>query len=230
MNIIQVIKDLDEFIIDNGCVRLEDTVMNKGRESPYYINIRNIAENGYQRMRDFSLYGVEFYNRNMLNGIFVGIPSCATHFANEINRQLLKIPNFTQMTGYKDLPPIELRKTPKAHGNVRNKHFAIAPPRGARLIVLEDTTTVARTITEKIPHIEEAGYQIESVVCIVDRLEISDDRRYTARSAVEDMGYKFHSMTDSSRLLPKAVKRLNPSQDRIDKIRAYSHWSIPCPI
>jgi orotate phosphoribosyltransferase len=86
------------------------------------------------------------------------------------------------------LPAFIVRKEPKGHGTLSSIEGAKTFPKGAPLLVLEDTATTGGSALKAVDRLLEAGFRVEAVLSIVDREE-------GAREAVEARGLKFFSLS-----------------------------------
>ncbi len=91
-------------------------------------------------------------------------------------------------------PPLDavyVRKASKRHGTRKLLEGAghLAP--GAKLAVVEDTVTTGGSTRRAIQAIREAGFDVEGVVTVVDRLE-------GGATAIRDEGVRFSALYDRS--------------------------------
>ena len=82
---------------------------------------------------------------------------------------------------------VYVRKDAKDHGSKRlvEGDTRLAP--GASLVILEDVTTTGGSTLKAVEKLRAAGYRVESVVTLVDRLE-------GGREAIEAAGLRFSAI------------------------------------
>ncbi|MBE9052675.1 orotate phosphoribosyltransferase [Nostocales cyanobacterium LEGE 11386] len=68
------------------------------------------------------------------------------------------------------IPALIIRKEAKGHGT---KAYIEGPnlPEGAKIIVLEDVVTTGRSAMKAVERLREAGYTVDSVISLIDRLQ-----------------------------------------------------------
>ncbi len=86
------------------------------------------------------------------------------------------------------MPAFIVRKAPKDHGTLAWIEGAKTFPKGAKLVVLEDVATTGASALKAVEKLREAGFAVEAIVTVVDRLE-------GAREAVTAAGIKFFSLS-----------------------------------
>ena len=82
---------------------------------------------------------------------------------------------------------VYVRKDAKDHGSRRQLEGDTRLPPGASLVILEDVTTTGGSTLKAVEKLRAAGYQISSVVTLVDRLE-------GGREAIEAAGLRFSAI------------------------------------
>lgn len=87
------------------------------------------------------------------------------------------------------IPAFIVRKQPKDHGTLAWIEGAKTFPKGAKLVVLEDVVTTGGSSLKAVEKLEEAGFKVEAILTVVDRLE-------GARETIEAKGIKFFSLCD----------------------------------
>ena len=82
---------------------------------------------------------------------------------------------------------VYVRKDAKDHGSKRlvEGDTRLAP--GASLVILEDVTTTGGSTLKAVEKLRAAGYRVESVITLVDRLE-------GGREAIEAAGLRFSAI------------------------------------
>ena len=82
---------------------------------------------------------------------------------------------------------VYVRKGVKDHGSKRLVEGDTRLPPGASLVILEDVTTTGGSTLAAVEKLRDAGYQVSSVVTLVDRLE-------GGREAIEAAGLRFSAI------------------------------------
>ncbi len=85
------------------------------------------------------------------------------------------------------IPAFLVRKEPKGHGTLSSIEGAKTYPKGAKLVVLEDTATTGGSALKAVDRLLEAGFAVDAVISVVDRNE-------GAKAAIEARGIKFFSL------------------------------------
>ena len=73
----------------------------------------------------------------------------------------------------RDLNAIIIRKEPKGHGTASQVEGKL-PPKGSKVTVLEDVTTTGESSLKAVNVLRDLGYEVNTVVSIVDRQEGAD--------------------------------------------------------
>jgi orotate phosphoribosyltransferase len=66
------------------------------------------------------------------------------------------------------LPALIIRKEAKGHGTMAYIEGPTLPP-GAKVVVLEDVVTTGQSALIAVKRLQEAGYQVEHIIALVDR-------------------------------------------------------------
>ncbi|MBX3222774.1 MAG: orotate phosphoribosyltransferase [Labilithrix sp.] len=82
---------------------------------------------------------------------------------------------------------VYVRKDAKDHGSKRQLEGDTRLPPNASLVILEDVTTTGGSTLKAVEKLRAAGYRVESVVTLVDRLE-------GGREAIEAAGLRFSAI------------------------------------
>lgn len=82
---------------------------------------------------------------------------------------------------------VYVRKDAKDHGSKRLVEGDTRLVAGASLVILEDVTTTGGSTLKAVEKLRAAGYRVESVVSLVDRLE-------GGREAIEAAGLRFSAI------------------------------------
>jgi orotate phosphoribosyltransferase len=66
------------------------------------------------------------------------------------------------------IPALIIRKEAKGHGTMAYIEGPTLPP-GAKVVVLEDVVTTGQSALKAVERLQEAGYEVEQVIALVDR-------------------------------------------------------------
>jgi orotate phosphoribosyltransferase len=76
--------------------------------------------------------------------------------------------SFAERDQYKPLPALIVRKEPKKHGTqLYIEGFEGAP--GSRVVIIDDVCTTGGSSIKAIRRVEETGYTVVAVICLLDR-------------------------------------------------------------
>jgi orotate phosphoribosyltransferase len=89
------------------------------------------------------------------------------------------------------LDAVYIRKASKEHGTRKMLEGADGLSQGAKLAVVEDTVTTGGSTLRAIQAVRDAGFEVEGVVAVVDRLE-------GGAEAIADKGVAFSTLYDRS--------------------------------
>lgn len=113
--------------------------------------------------------------------------------------------SFAERGHYRPLPAFIVRKGPKKHGTERFIE-GFSGPSGTSVAIIDDVCTTGGSTLNSIHRAEEAGYRVEAVFALVDRLQGGSE----ALSS-----YRFLPLITSEELLDdpgiqEAIKRVGP--------------------
>lgn len=130
-----------------------------GKESSYYINSKKAIFNSeavwlladllWDLTRDLDIQAV--------GGLEVGAIPMATALVMRYHQEGRPLEGFY------------VRKQAKTHGSKERLEGAVKA--GDRVVMVDDVLTTGGSVNQAIEVVEQAGAKVESVVCIVDRLE-----------------------------------------------------------
>jgi orotate phosphoribosyltransferase len=124
-------------------------------------------------------------------------------------------------------PLVMGRKTPKDHGEPKDRYFVGAP--AGRVVVLEDVTTTGGSLLKTVLTLQELGYDLAGAVTLTNRNEVMDDGRHVSEVLAEQ-GVPYFNLSQGLELLPLAVKKFKPSQpikqSIIDEFKQYGESEI----
>lgn len=202
-------EEFNNFIIENNVYGFfkEPITLKSGRLSHFYANWRNIVEDVWLTdvLADYLLAFVK--DKGLAIETFYGVPDGATKLAIISQFKWAKRnDNFAKGSFVLAMG----RKTPKDHGEAKDKFF-VGAPRG-KTIVIEDVTTSGGSLLETIDNLREAGTDISAVVSLTNRMEKGDDG-LAVREAVEQKGIAYYQMSSALDILPSAYKILKPGRE-----------------
>ena len=199
--------NFNKFILDNGIVGLFPAPIKlvSGRESSWYVNWRNIANDAYL-MGELVKYLLTFIKREQIAfETIYGTPDGATKLAVLAQYEWAKAQkDFSQGKYALSMG----RKTPKAHGEVRDRYF-IGAPKG-KSVVLEDVTSTGGSLLKAVKTLQSHQVNVTAAITLTNRNENMDDGRHVS-DALEDLGVKYYAMSSALELLPVILKSFKES-------------------
>jgi orotate phosphoribosyltransferase len=167
---------LVEMLTETGAVKFGDFTLSSGRKSNYYVdkyifetNPKCLAAIG-ERIAKMIPVGTQ-----RLAGIEIG-----------------SIPLAAIASVKSGMPFVIVRKEKKGYGT--NKLVEGVYSKGEKVLVIEDVVTTARGALGAIHSLKEAGLEVDTVICVVDRGE-------GGRENLEKEGLKVLSLVTSKELL-----------------------------
>lgn len=167
---------LVKMLTETGAVKFGDFTLSSGRKSTYYVdkyvfetNPKCLAAIG-ERIATMIPAGTQ-----RLAGIEIG-----------------SIPLAAIASVKSGMPFVIVRKEKKGYGT--NKLVEGVFTQGEKVLVIEDVVTTAKGALGAIHSLREAGLEVDSVVCVVDRGE-------GGRESLEKEGLKVLSLVTSKELL-----------------------------
>lgn len=202
-------EEFNNFIIENNVYGFfkEPITLKSGRLSHFYANWRNVVEDVWLTdvLADYLIAFAK--DRGLAVETFYGVPDGATKLAvisqykwAKQNDNFAK-GNFVLAMG---------RKTPKDHGEAKDKFF-VGAPRG-KTAVIEDVTTTGGSLLETIDNLREAGVDISAVISLTNRMEKRDDG-LTVKEAIEQKGVSYYQMSSALDILPSVYQSLQPGRE-----------------
>jgi orotate phosphoribosyltransferase len=195
----KILKDsFINFIIENNIIGFfeEPIILKSSRESYWYVNWRNIAEDVYL-IDILTNFIISFVKDLKLDpDCFFGVPEGATKLGVITQFKWAK-----QHNNYrKGIFPLPMgRALPKKHGDPKDKFF-VGPPKG-KVIILEDTTTTGGSLIECIENLQILNLNIIAAIVLTDRNEKRDDRK-TVKQVINERGIKYFPMSNAIEILP----------------------------
>ncbi len=205
------------FILENSVVGFFDkpVKLRSGRLSHWYVDWRWVTGDVYL-IDQLSEFVIEFVNDLGLRpDCFYGVPEGAT-----------KLGIITQYKYAKKQPDFARSKYPlpmgrgkiKEHGLLKDRYF-VGVPKG-KVIVLEDVTTTGGSLIETISRLNEIGTKVTAAISLTDRMELREDG-LDVKTAVENLGVPYYTMSTASEVLPKACKYYGVKKEVICSIEEY---------
>ncbi|MFX1356513.1 MAG: hypothetical protein ACFFA8_04440 [Promethearchaeota archaeon] len=191
-------KSFNDFIIENNIIGIfeEPIILKSGRESYWYVNWRNIAEDVYliDILTDYIISFVKYLELNP--DCFYGVPEGATKLGVITQYKWAK-----QHKNYgKGIFPLPMgRALPKRHGDPKDKFFVGAPK--GKVIILEDTTTTGGSLIECIENLQILNLNIIAAIVLTDRNEKRNDGK-TVKQVINERGIKYFPMSNAIEILP----------------------------
>ncbi|MFX1311385.1 MAG: phosphoribosyltransferase family protein [Promethearchaeota archaeon] len=187
------------FIIENKVIGLfkEPILLKSGRESYWYINWRNIANDVYllDKLTDYLLSYIYFLN--FKPDCFYGVPEGASKLGIITQfKWAKKHKNYN--AGVYSLPMG--RGKQKKHGDPEDRKF-LGKPNG-KVIILEDVVTTGDSLVEAIKEMKKIGVKSIATIVLTDRNELRDDNK-TVEEIILKQGVQYYAMSNALELLPK---------------------------
>ncbi|MFH1591214.1 MAG: hypothetical protein ABIC95_04775 [archaeon] len=201
--------DFNAFIEESGVYGFfkEPITLKSGRKSQFYANWRTVVEDVFltDALADFVIAFAK--SRGIEADTFYGVPDGATKLGIITQYKWAK-----ESAKYGEGSHVLAmgRKTPKEHGDPKDKYFLGMP--AGKVAVIEDVTTTGGSLLKALEGLKEAGVDITAVISLTNRMEKRDDG-LSVQEAVEKAGFSFFNMSTSLALLPVMYKRLSPGED-----------------
>lgn len=202
-------QQFNRFIIDNDVIGFfeKPITLKSGRVTHWYINWRTVTEDVYRtdQLTDFLISFIE--TKGLSPDCIYGVPDGAT--------KLGVVAQYKWSRAKASYAPGSHvlamgRKTPKDHGDAKDKFFVGAPT--GKTIVIEDTTTTGGSLLVAIDQLQRAGIEIIAAIGFSNRNEKRDDGMSVAE-AVKAKGVDYLAMSNVLELLPEAIQQQNVGED-----------------
>jgi len=230
----------DNLLIYSNILGFHDSPaqLNSKRFSSYYFNGRRIYDNSLL---------TELFVGHVINFIsdlkvdpktICGVPLGMTLFGGHVQRAFVQTKPYEIQSEYSY---VTIRPTPKDHGAPADKYHI--GKLNSPILLIEDVTTTALSILKVVNRLKKLGSKVEWVVSLMNRMEktpiqnLDDEKVFQeykkeymeatgtlyskgidAKEAVEMTGAKYFSLTNSQRILPKAIEIMNLERGKIDKL------------
>lgn len=169
-------KQLVEMLTETGAVKFGDFTLSSGRKSTYYVDKYVFETNP----KCLSVIGERIARM---------IPAGTQRLAGI---EIGSIPLAAIASVKSGMPFIIVRKEKKGYGT--NKLVEGVFGKGEKVLVVEDVVTTAKGALGAIHSLQEAGLEVDTVICVVDRGE-------GGRENLEKEGLKVLSLVTSKELL-----------------------------
>lgn len=146
-------------LICGTAYREGDFVLTSGQRSSYYINGKQVT---------LHPQGAVAVGRMLLSMLPIETQAVAglTLGADPIVTAVSVVAAYEG----RSLPALIVRKEPKGHGT-RAYIEGLLLPEGSVVTVLEDVVTTGQSALKAVERLQQAGYQVNGVIALVDRLE-----------------------------------------------------------
>ena len=139
-------------LLDAGAVRFGEFTLASGAKSDVYVDVKRAWPDPRRLDGLARALAARLGAEELLAGVELGAVPLVVAVALLVQR-----------------PFVVLRKAPKEHGTRQAYEGTI--PAGARVLLLEDTTTTGGTLVRSVGVLRAAGGRVERVVTVVDRQE-----------------------------------------------------------
>jgi orotate phosphoribosyltransferase len=161
---------------DRGAISYGDFTLSSGRRSSYYFDGRllSLDPEGAYRLGNAMLPLLKDAGVHAVGGPTLGADPIATAIAVVSWQQKDPLPAFI------------VRKEAKGHGKAQLIEGPLQPS-GTSVAIVDDTCTTGGSLLRAITAAEEAGWNVDLVLAVLDRNEGGSD-------SIKDKGYVFKSL------------------------------------
>jgi uridine monophosphate synthetase len=170
--------EVAEILSASGCVKFGNFTLKSGKQSPIYLDLRQLISNSEMLARAAAVYVPLL--RELTFDRIAGLPYAALPIATAISLQ----------TGW---PMIYPRKEAKDYGTKAQIEGAHAP--GERVAMIDDVVTTGGAKLEALEKLRGASLVVEDLVVLVDR-------ESGGAESLREMGVALHSAARLRDLLP----------------------------
>lgn len=170
-------KKLIDLLISCGAIKFGHFILTSGKESNYYIDIKQASTNPEILKiiaEEMKVYANDY---DMIAGMELGAVPIAVALSLESNK-----------------PYVIIRKEEKAHGT--RKLIEGGDVKNKRVLIVEDVTTTGGSVRRAIRILRENGAFVDKVITVVDREE-------GARENLEKENVNLISLVSASEILKK---------------------------
>ena len=183
-------------LVEINCVKFGDFTLKSGKQSPFYIDLRNIVS--YPDML------------NELSGFF------KVHLTNTAQRicgvPYAALPMATALSLDTGIPMLIKRKEAKNYGT--KKVLEGEYQKGDKVVVIEDVITSGESLVETIKELENEGLVVEQILVVLDREQGGMKR-------LNDKGYNIASLFSISSLLSVLHAEKVVDEEMVNKVASF---------
>ena len=183
-------------LVDINCVKFGDFTLKSGKQSPFYVDLRNIVS-----FPDLLAELSGFFKQHIDQSIqrICGVPYAALPMATAISLQ----------TG---IPMLIKRKESKNYGT--KKVLEGEFNKGDKIVVIEDVITSGESLVETINELEKEGLVVAQILVVLDREQGGIKR-------LKDKGYNITALFSISSLLQTLHAENWVDSETVNKVTAF---------
>lgn len=186
--------------------------LKSGRTSHFYVNWRTITEDAFLTEQLIGYLIGFIQKRGITPDTIYGVPDGATKTGVLAQAMWAKMqPTYAEGSHVLAMG----RKTPKDHGDPKDKFFVGAPK--GKVVIVEDVTTTGGSLIETIKALKEAGIQVTAAVSLTNRNEMTNEKK-SVEQAVKDQGVQYYSMSSALELLPKIIQKEKINEEIVSAV------------
>ncbi|MCK4552607.1 hypothetical protein KAT80_00185 [Candidatus Pacearchaeota archaeon] len=201
-------EEFNNFVLENNVYSFGNFTLSSGRQSYFYTNWRKVFTDPWlaDKLTDYIL---DFAKDKKLEvDTFLGVPEGASLIgAFTQDKYAKQSENYSKGSHILSMA----RKIPKNHGDPVDCYF-IGKPRN-KICVIEDVATTGRSLSKFLKHLRELNLDISDIITLTNRMQKTTDN-LSVKEFIENKGYKFHEMSSSLNILPKAYKNLGKQLEK----------------
>ncbi|MFZ0699536.1 MAG: orotate phosphoribosyltransferase [Thermoplasmata archaeon] len=172
-------EEVRRVLLEAGAVRFGDFTLTSGRKSDVYIDVKKAWTDPARLDLLARALAARVAGEQRLAGMELGA-----------------VPLVVATSLRLGLPMIVLRKAAKEHGT--RQRFEGEVPRGARVLLIEDTATTGGSLVQSIEILRAAGAFVDRAIVVVEREE-------GARERLAELGVRLEALTTLSELRGASV-------------------------
>jgi len=177
---LELASGLYKMLLKTGCMKFGVFKLEKGRLSPYYIDLKLVASFPDGMNKIISIYETVAKNNVGMDNFdrIAGIPIVGMSFASILSYKLSK-------------PFLYIREAAKIHGREKRIEGMLSP--GDRVLLVDDVVTSGKSIVEAASIVRGEGGTISDALVLIDRQEGGEAKLSKA-------GVKLHSFAKISEI------------------------------